>query len=68
MTAKQIGGKREGAGRKSPAPELSRVGVPLRLPAWMVVWIDSQGGSRASVIEAAMLKAYHLKPPKGKPL
>ena len=62
------GGAREGAGRKSPAPELCRVGVPLRLPAWMVVFIDSQGGSRAGVIESAMLKAYHLKPPKGKPL
>ena len=61
---RQRGGAREGAGRKPAAPHLERVAVPLRLPAWLVEWIDAQGGTRAELIEAAILKAHKLKVPR----
>lgn len=58
------GGAREGAGRKPAAAHLARVSVPLRLPAWLVEWIDTQPGPRAALIEAALLKAHKLKAPR----
>ena len=61
---RQRGGAREGAGRKPTDPHLVRVAVPLRLPAWLVEWIDAQRGTRADVIEAALLKAHKLKAPR----
>ncbi|MEY2656187.1 MAG: hypothetical protein RLZZ524_3215 [Pseudomonadota bacterium] len=51
-------------GRPPAAPHLQRVNVPLRLPSWLVEWIDAQGGTRADVIEAALLKAHRLRAPK----
>lgn len=51
-------------GRPPAPPALRRVNVPVRLPAWLVEWIDAQGMTRADVIEAALLKANKLKPPK----
>lgn len=52
-------------GGRPPAPRgLRRVNVPLRLPAWLVEWIDAQGGTRAELIEAALLKAHKLRPPR----
>ena len=62
--AAQRGGAREGAGRKPAAPHLVRVAVPLRLPAWLVAFIDDQVGTRSDVIEAALLKAHKLKAPR----
>jgi len=51
--------------RTAPAPpQLQRVNVPLRLPRWLVEWIDQQEGTRADVIEAALLKAHKLRQPK----
>lgn len=51
-------------GRLPAQPQLQRVNVPLRLPRWLVEWIDQQEGTRADVIEAALLKAHKLRPPK----
>lgn len=62
--AAKRGGAREGAGRKPVDAHLVRVAVPLRLPAWLVEWIDAQDGTRADVIEAAILKAHKLKAPR----
>ena len=62
---RQRGGPREGAGRKAPPAHLERVALPLRLPRWLAEWIDAQEGTRAEVIEEALLKAHKLKPPKG---
>ena len=62
--AAKRGGAREGAGRRPADPGLVRVAVPLRLPTWMVEWIDAHGGTRADVIEAALLKAHKLKAPR----
>ena len=58
------GGKREGAGRKPPAPGFARWAVPLRLPEWLAVWLGQQGEKRAQVIEAALIKAHRLTPPR----
>lgn len=51
-------------GRPPAPPQLQRVNVPLRLPRWLVEWIDQQKGTRANVIEAALLKAHKLRAPK----
>ena len=50
-------------GRPPAEQHLRRVHVPVRLPAWLVEWIDAQAGTRADVIEAALLKAHKIKPP-----
>lgn len=64
MPELKLGGKREGAGRKSPAPGFARRAVPLRLPEWLVAWLDQQSEKRAQVIEAALVKAHRLTPPR----
>jgi hypothetical protein len=51
-------------GRPPAPPGLRRVNVPLRLPAWLVEWIDAQPETRTELIEAALLKAYNLRPPR----
>lgn len=51
-------------GRPPAPPQMQRVNVPLRLPRWLVKWIDQQDGTRADVIEAALLKAHKLRPHK----
>lgn len=50
-------------GRPPAPPQMQRVNVPLRLPRWLVEWIDQQDGTRADVIEAALLKAHKLRQP-----
>ena len=52
------------AGRPPIAAHLQRVTVPLRLQRWLVKWIDAQEGTRADVIEAAVMRANKLKEPK----
>ena len=58
------GGKRAGAGRKKADPHLVRVAVPLRLPAWLRDEVEKLPGPRSDVIEAALLKALKLRPPR----
>lgn len=49
-------------GGRPPHPQhLKRVGVPLRLPRWLVDELDKLPGTRAEKIEAALLKAHKLK-------
>jgi len=50
-------------GRPPTPPHLQRINVPLRLPRWLVEWIDAKcvtwpDGTRADVIESALRKAY----------
>jgi hypothetical protein len=45
-------------GRPKVDHHTRRINVPLRLPRWVVEWIDTQPGTRAAVIERAMLKVY----------
>ena len=52
-------------GRPPAPPALRRVNVPVRLPAWLVEWMnrDMPFHTRAEIIEAALLKAHKLTPP-----
>jgi hypothetical protein len=40
------------------------VNVPVRLPAWLVEWMAAQPDTPAALIEAALLKAHKLRPPR----
>lgn len=52
-------------GRPPTPPHLTRAQVTIRLPQWVVDWMDAQAGTdRTSLIEEAMLKRYKLKAPK----
>jgi len=58
------GGKREGSGRKPSPPELLKVPISLKLPRWLIEWMNTQPGSRAVLIEEAMKRQYKIKPPE----
>ncbi len=51
-------------GRPPAPPGLRRVNVPLRLPEWLVQWMSEQPETPAELIEAALLKAHKLRPPR----
>jgi hypothetical protein len=51
-------------GRPPALPGLRRVNVPLRLPEWLVQWMAEQAETPAELIEAALLKAHKLRPPR----
>ena len=51
-------------GRKPTPPHLVRVRTKARLPQWMQDWLDAQEQSDGELIEAALIKAYGLKPPR----
>lgn len=50
-------------GRKPTPAHLARVRTKARIPQWMQDWLDSQTASDGELIEAALIKAYDLKPP-----
>lgn len=56
-------------GRPPAPPGMLRVNVPVRLPEWMVEWMTAQWAddhdkTATVLIEAAMVKAYKLRPPR----
>ena len=51
-------------GRPPAPPGLRRANVPLRLPEWLVQWMAEQPKTPAKLIEAALLKAHKLRPPR----
>ena len=51
-------------GRPPAPPGLRRVNVPLRLPEWLAQWMTEQAETPAELIEAALLKAHKLRPPR----
>ena len=51
-------------GRPHAPPGLRRVNVPLRLPEWLAQWMAEQAETPAELIEAALLKANKLRPPR----
>jgi hypothetical protein len=59
-------GKREGAGRPTLPASEKKVGILVKLPPWLIDWMDSQRAlkSRAVLIEEALCKVHNLKPPK----
>jgi hypothetical protein len=60
---KMIGGKREGAGRKPSPPALLKIPISIKLPRWLVEWMDAQPESRAVLIEDALQKQHKVSPP-----
>lgn len=57
------GGKREGAGRPTAPPMLKKEPISVKLPKWLIEWMDGQPESRAVLIEDAICKRNKLKPP-----
>ncbi|MFN5350000.1 MAG: hypothetical protein ACK5A0_10745 [Polaromonas sp.] len=58
-----VGGKREGAGRKPAAPSLKKMPIAVKLPQWLIEWMDTQAESRAFLIEEALKRRHKIKPP-----
>lgn len=58
------GGARQGAGRKPTHPLLKKEPCSVKLPRWLIDWLDSQPESRAVLIEAALCKQHGLSPDK----
>lgn len=57
------GGAREGAGRKPSHPDLKKEPVSIKLPHWLINWMDRQEESRAVLIEFALRYKHKIKPP-----
>jgi len=59
------GGHREGAGRPPAPANLKKRMVSIRLPKWLIEWMDSQPETnRAILIEEAIKKAHGVEPPR----
>ena len=57
------GGKRLGAGRKPVPAELKKMPISIKLPGWLIDWLDEQGDSRPNVIERALCQQHGIQPP-----
>lgn len=57
------GGKREGSGRKPVPDQLRKEQIGLKLPRWLIDWLDTRPESRAVAIEHALAKVHKLKRP-----
>ena len=62
------GGAREGAGRKPKHPVLKKTPISLKLPQWLVEWLDQQTESRAVLIENALRYKHDIEPPVCRPI
>jgi len=57
-------GKRHGAGRPTVPPHLKKRLISIRLPEWMLQWMDEQPDTnRAVLIEDALKKSHNIEPP-----
>ena len=56
------GGKRKGAGRPALADNERKAQINVKLPPWLIAWMDEQKESRAVLIEKAIRKAYRVNP------
>ena len=52
-----------GAGAPKKPPALVKVPVSLKLPRWLLAWMDTQPESRAVLIEEALKWRHKIKPP-----
>lgn len=57
------GGRRPGAGPPRKPPEIKKVPVSLKLPRWLIDWLDGRPESRATLIEEALKRQYRLTAP-----
>jgi hypothetical protein len=59
------GGKRKGAGRPTAPAELKKRLISIRLPEWLIKWMDDQPETnRAILIEEALQKIHSINPPR----
>jgi len=58
------GGARSGSGRKPADPMLKKNPISIKLPQWLIEWLDAQPASRAVTIEQALCKSFEINPPK----
>ena len=58
------GGTRLGSGRKPVDPALKKVPISIKLPKWLIDWMDEQEESRPKLIEEALQHMNQLEPPK----
>lgn len=58
------GGKREGAGRPPGDPDLVKIPLATKLPAWLVAWLREQDEPIAVLIEEALVKTHKLQGPR----
>jgi hypothetical protein len=56
------GGRRKGAGRPALPDNTRKAGVYIKLPPWLIAWMDSQKESRAVLIEKAIRETYKVDP------
>lgn len=57
-----------GAGRKPISAHLRRKSINIKLPPYIVEYLDTLEGTRTSLIESAITMAYNIKKPKTKQL
>jgi len=58
------GGIRNGAGRPLAPPLLKKRAISVKLPEWLILWIDDQPNmNRAILIEDALSKLHNLNKP-----
>lgn len=57
------GGARLGAGRKPVPPELKKMPISIKLPKWLIDWMDTQEESRPNLIEEALRRQHGIAPP-----
>lgn len=58
------GGKRKGAGRPPAPPMLKKESIHVKLPKWLIIWMNDQPvTNRAVLIENALQKMHGIKPP-----
>ena len=55
---------RLGSGRKPVDPALKKVPISIKLPKWLIDWMDEQEESRPKLIEEALQYMNQLEPPK----
>ncbi len=55
---------RRGSGRKPVTPALKKVPISIKLPKWLIDWMDEQEESRPKLIEEALQYMNQLEPPK----
>ena len=57
------GGRRLGAGRKPVPKELKKEPISIKLPRWLIDWMDTQEESRPKLIEEALRRQHNIFPP-----
>jgi hypothetical protein len=68
MPHKFRGGVRKGAGRKPTHPLMKKDPISIKLPRWVLEWLDQQTESRAVIIEDALRSKHDIEPPNCRPI